>query len=86
MNAYSVNVSNQANAEDYFIQYIFCCMERSLLRGEARPLYDKLFVIWFEVWQGLNDYVGENKIKLCGDIFKSKITKGDKNDHKIKVG
>jgi hypothetical protein len=61
-------------------------MERSLLRGEARPLYDKLFVIWLEVWQGLNDYVGENKIKLCGDIFKSKIMKGNNHDNKIKVG
>lgn len=50
-------------------------MERSLLRGEARPLYDKLFCIWFEVWQGLNEYRGEDKLKLCGDIFKSKITK-----------
>ena len=75
MNAYSENVSSQADAEDYFIQYIFCCMERSLLRGEARPLYDKLFCIWFEVWQGLNEYRGEDKLKLCGDIFKSKITK-----------
>lgn len=65
----------RGEAEDYFIQYIFCCMERSLLRRESRLLYDHLFTIWVKIWEGLEKYNGEDKIKLCGDMFKSKITK-----------
>ena len=66
--------------EDYFIQYVFCSMDRTLLRGEARPLYDKLFCIWFETWMELEDYRGEDKIKLCGDNFKARIMGKAKNE------
>jgi len=68
---------SKVDAEIYFIQYVFCCMNRLLLGKEFRPLYDKLFCIWLDVWQGLEGYAGENKIKLCGDMFKSQLTKGE---------
>jgi len=66
-------MNESEKAEEYFIQYVFCSMDRSLLRGESRPIYDKLFCMWFEVWQGLNDYVGEGKSALCGKLFKKKL-------------
>ena len=61
--------------EDAFIQYVFCNMERMLLRAESRPIYDALYKKYLEVWNGLEGYRGENKLGLCGDIFKKKITK-----------
>jgi hypothetical protein len=66
--------------EDYFIQYVFCSMERILLRAESRPLYDVLYKKWLEVWNGLEGYRGEDKLSLCGDIFKKKITGKKKGD------
>ena len=62
------------NAEDYFIQYVFCSMERVLLRAESRPVYDALYKKWLEVWNGLEGYRGEDKLNLCGNIFRKKVT------------
>lgn len=62
------------NREDAFIQYIFCNMDRSLLRAEHRLLYDTLYKKWLENWNSLSDYRGEDKLQLVGDMFKAKIT------------
>ncbi len=83
---YKTDILRETDAEDYFVQYVFCCMERALLRSDHKHLYERLLCVWLEVWQGLQGYVGEDKIKLCGDIFKSKITKGERHDNKVKVG
>lgn len=67
------------DAEDYFIQYVFCRMERSLLRQEARELYDELLKIWQSIWHELKGYSGEDKVTLMGDMFRKRIENRHEN-------